>query len=90
MAPRTASKQKHDVGAQQPAPRFWIALVPLPVADELGSGSPRAFNPGDPVPAGHVEQYGWQQFVEAPPGDWTPAQPATTTNESGQAGSDKE
>jgi hypothetical protein len=60
-----------------PAPPFWIADVALPVADEMGSESmpARAFNPGDRVPAEHVERFGWQAHVHAPPGDWQPPDP---------------
>lgn len=62
--------RKQAAPAEQ-RPPFWVASVPLPVGDEMGSGAPRAFNPGDRVPPGHVEQFGWQEHVELPPGDWT-------------------
>ena len=39
------------------APRY-LAKEPLFI------GRARAFNPGDPVPAKHVETYGWDDLVE--------------------------
>lgn len=35
----------------------WIATAPLHI------GYARAFNPGDVVPDGHVEEYGWGEHV---------------------------
>jgi hypothetical protein len=71
--PSSRSKQAAEPAA--PSPPFYIADVPLPVAGEMGAEAlpPRAFNPGDHVPAEHVARFGWQSYVHAPEGDWTPA-----------------
>jgi hypothetical protein len=75
-------------------PPFWVALVPLPVGTEMGGEAmhARAFNPGDRVPPDHVERFGWQQYVEAPPGDWAQpaAPPPDDSDQAGTAAPDKE
>lgn len=71
-------------------PPFWIADVPLPVGTEMGGESlgARAFNPGDHVSPEHVQQYGWEQYVHAPDGDWTVT--PEPDDEAGSSGTDKE
>ena len=72
-----------------PPPPFYVADVPLPVADEMGGETipARAFNPGDRVPPGHVEKFGWADYVHDPfapePEDGEP--PAEDAAEDGPA-----
>jgi hypothetical protein len=95
MPPRqSSSDRKPEPDSNTPqAPPFWIADLPLPVGPEMGAEAMpvRAFNPGDRVPAEHVERYGWQPYVHAPDGDWAvpaPAEPAAADpRESGKSGS---
>jgi hypothetical protein len=60
--------------AEQPAPAYYIADEPLFI------GIARAHNPGDLVPADHVERYGWRDKVHPPESPTT--EPVTA---SGQA-----
>lgn len=67
-------------------PAYYIATAPLFIDDQFS----RAHNVGDPVPAEHVERYGWHDKVRRPDADTpeTPnSEPARTR---GQATSDKE
>jgi hypothetical protein len=86
-APEAAEQEAPE--ELEPVPPFWIADVPLPVGAEMGGAAMpvRAFNPGDRVPADHVDRYGWRPYVSPPPGDWPPP---VSPPESGTAGSDKE
>lgn len=52
-----------------PEQPWYIAQVPLPVGAEMGATAAlpaRAFNPGDRVPAEHVQRFGWHAYVAAP------------------------
>lgn len=84
-----AAAKSADEAAPDAAPPFWIADRELPVGAEMGAEAMpvRAFSPGDQVPPGHVEQYGWRPYVHAPPGDWPPPEPAPQTA-TGQNGSE--
>lgn len=85
-----AATRKQAPAPARPVLPYWIAKVPLPVGDEMGSGAPRAFSTGDWVPAGHIEQFGWQDYVEAPPGDWTAPEPAASKPDGGTAAPEQE
>lgn len=60
-------------------PPYYIAERPLYIGDQFS----RAHNPGDRVPADHVERYGWQAGVRPPDGYEAPASPQPTTPETG-------
>jgi hypothetical protein len=49
-------------------PAYYVAARALPVGTEMGAATLPvvAFQPGDRVPAEHVERYGWQAYVRAP------------------------
>lgn len=49
--------------ARQAAPPYYIAVEPLFID---GNQFNRAHNPGDRVPADHVETYGWADKVRPP------------------------
>ena len=71
------------------APPYYIATQPLFLGDQFS----RAHNPGDRVPADHVEAYGWANKVRHP--DHTPEQPSAAPHTEpetalGQATSSKE
>ncbi|GAA3027231.1 hypothetical protein [Streptosporangium longisporum] len=67
------------------APPYYIAARALFVDNQFG----RAFNPGDRVPAEHVERFGWTDHVVRPDlaGADLVNEPATTT---GQATNSKD
>jgi len=46
-----------------PAPEFYVAEQPLAVS---GEGWSLSYQPGDQVPAEHVERFGWQHQVREP------------------------
>lgn len=54
-----------DKAAAPQAPPYYIATEALFIG---GSQFARAFNPGDHVPPGHVEEHGWHALVRAPEG----------------------
>jgi hypothetical protein len=90
MAARS-SKQAADKDAEKgPAtPPYFIAEQPLFLG---GNQFARAFNPGDRVPASHVDEYGWHDLVRAPEGYDAPEKPSNDKPETpeGQATSSKE
>ncbi|WP_188188053.1 hypothetical protein [Nonomuraea sp. SYSU D8015] len=89
MATSRQSKQADKNVEQAPAtPPYYIAEQPLFIGDQFS----RAFNPGDHVPPGHVEQYGWHDLVRAPDGYDAPEKPSNDEPETadGQATSSKE
>jgi hypothetical protein len=91
-----AAPKSRSAGDKTPGPRsrppYYIAVQPLFID---GSQFARAHNPGDRVPADHVDAYGWADLVRPPdgydaaerPADEPPSEPETTT---GQATSSKE
>ncbi|MFB4275729.1 hypothetical protein ACBJ59_10590 [Nonomuraea sp. MTCD27] len=83
MAART-SKQTGDKTPGQEPPPYYIATAPLFIG---GSQFARAFNPGDHVPPGHVDEHGWHDQVRAPDGYEMPAKPSNDEPETptGQA-----
>lgn len=74
---------------QEQAPPYFIAAEPLFID---GNQFNRAHNPGDRVPADHVEKYGWADKVRHP-NDAPQQSPAVAHNEPesepGQAASSK-
>lgn len=94
MPPRSGKATKSGaVEPPTPEPPFWIADRSLPVGLEMGDGGPhaRAFAEGDRVPDEHVQRFGWQDYVHAPPGEWpppdtTPPDPVTTDESGDDAG----
>lgn len=75
---------------QEQAPPYFIAAEPLFID---GNQFNRAHNPGDRVPADHVEKYGWADKVRHPNDDAPQQSPAVAHNEPesepGQAASSK-
>lgn len=81
----TQRKQDQKPTAETP-PAYYIADQALFI-DYV-----RAFNPGDQVPVGHIEKYGWADLVHAPgsvTADEQDTKPAPETAE-GQASTQKE
>lgn len=87
MAVRRDAKPSAAAKTAPAAPPYYIAERPLFIGDQFS----RAHNPGDRVPAEHVEKYGWHAGVRPPDGypasDQPPSEPETS---SGQATSSKE
>ncbi|MFI7468135.1 hypothetical protein [Nonomuraea sp. NPDC049646] len=69
---RPAAEQQ---AAQKPTapPPYYIAVEPLFID---GNQFARAHNPGDMVPADHVDRFGWHANVRPPDGYETADQPA--------------
>jgi hypothetical protein len=96
MAARQTNRQAAARSSRQetpPRPPYYIATEPLFLDNQFS----RAHNPGDMVPADHVEQYGWAGKVRPPDGYATAEEPADQprkdepdTAERGQATSSKE
>ena len=70
--PSDESKRKAlvyaDLARAAGYPSHYLAARSLPVGSEMGSETlpVAAFQPGDQVPAEHVEQFGWAPYVTAP------------------------
>lgn len=89
MASRRDAKTSPAKPTPAAPPPYYIATRPLFIGGQFG----RAHNPGDRVPAEHVERYGWHDGVRPPDGYEAPASPQPETEPetgSGQATSSKE
>lgn len=86
---RASGKQTEQEQQEASLPPYYIAEQPLFIG---GSQFARAFNPGDRVPADHVEEHGWHDLVSAPEGYDAPEKPSNDKPETpeGQATSSKE
>jgi hypothetical protein len=78
---------KRGKGADKDGPPpFYIAAERLPVGTEMGNAvaGVAAFQPGDRVPAEHVERYGWQAHVRAPGDEPPPQEPQLQSQDAAQ------
>jgi hypothetical protein len=66
MAARPSKQTSRNAEQETPPrPPYYIAVEPLFID---GSQFARAHNPGDHVPADHVEKYSWRDLVRPPDG----------------------
>ncbi|WP_101791030.1 hypothetical protein [Nonomuraea indica] len=81
MATRRDSKPATQ---DQTPPPYYIAVEPLYIDDQFS----RAHNPGDRVPADHVDRFGWRDKVRRPDQPASDDHNEPETTHSGQATSE--